>query len=980
MKKLTVGWFTLSGLAVGLLLLIGWFFSRPSVQQSLAQKMLPAGSTIGALRLTLQSVEFQELALRLADGTQLDVSKLQADFNPFAVLFQRKLKLGQLVVTGFKLRLPPPPVTAVVPAPPLPDTIQLTSFDPGLPAQPVVGDVSAAISDPFAAFDPQAVRQALHYLESFDWLVEADRIDIEGELIDAEGGIYSATLQSQQIRSQQPARLKLSVQLLAARASWPSCPKALFANIEIGFQQNSTGGFETVDLQLQAEGLDLTGQQVLAVQQNTEFTSRAGVTDVDVSLLAQLPHPQLLVDSIKDIGPLRIALNVEVQSQTDRLTLGLAKLGVWCQDTPLFNLDLEQGLEFGQPLPPQCVLLTAQVQELPLNWLTPWMPVAAELSGAPVTGELQLSTTAAGVLKIDSRQLFNLGPLTLSMSDRLCLQQLYLQFAPQLEWQPSGAVDFELQSISVMADRELLAAGQLSGRFDPVATDSSLFSALQASGDLQLDLPLAFQQPLLRQYATVVEGQLRLDWNFDSAVSDALWLQARLVGLPCDSANQESEVYQLTAAVCAAPLDPLTVNGCLSVGDLSDAATLVNYTAQFRLDPQPRPFELRLSGPRLRQADFDVLVAAFEPPAPWFTGDLRQRSPLAVAEALPSAVSASAADSTRPMLKQSDPSALWGKLAGKVDAQFDEINTKYGLKLDQFKLQARLSEHELDIKSLSFNVNGAKLAGRAGLNYSAQHDLAYQLQAELEFEQVDSRRFDAFLGPSIPLQGRFAGQLHAQGRGASVAAVVNAATLRLLIQGREGVLTAFDSNSAVQLGLGVGNLLGQVLNRPELSALAMAVPYFQNMEFEHCTLQVEGGGAQPWGIPELSFVGTSVLIHGSGQIAAGSWATLSQQPMELNLEFGAKGRLIDYLDQLDLLGPVLSPDGFRMWRHGVQLQGSLAEPDRGALMGVLKNASRAVLRPVNTKTDPSRKKNSTVDERNHEIEMGLQLLQSIFDN
>ena len=55
-------------------------------------------------------------------------------------------------------------------------------------------------------------------------------------------------------------------------------------------------------------------------------------------------------------------------------------------------------------------------------------------------------------------------------------------------------------------------------------------------------------------------------------------------------------------------------------------------------------------------------------------------------------------------------------------------------------------------------------------------------------------------------------------------------------------------------------------------------------------------------IPELVFRGDSLLIEGEGLIAASSLADLLNQPLDLNLGFGAKGKLEEHLDVLQLLG------------------------------------------------------------------------------
>ena len=57
----------------------------------------------------------------------------------------------------------------------------------------------------------------------------------------------------------------------------------------------------------------------------------------------------------------------------------------------------------------------------------------------------------------------------------------------------------------------------------------------------------------------------------------------------------------------------------------------------------------------------------------------------------------------------------------------------------------------------------------------------------------------------------------------------------------------------------------------------------------------------------------------------------------------AKGRLVDHLETLELLGTKTSEDGFRNWNQDIEIRGSLGDPDTSALKELLNNAARRAL-------------------------------------
>ena len=185
--------------------------------------------------------------------------------------------------------------------------------------------------------------------------------------------------------------------------------------------------------------------------------------------------------------------------------------------------------------------------------------------------------------------------------------------------------------------------------------------------------------------------------------------------------------------------------------------------------------------------------------------------------------------------------------------------------------------------------------------------------------------------------------------------------------------------------------------------MAQAVPYFKDMKFESFTLQLVRGKDKQVRIPELKLMGDNLCINGHGAIAAGNLGEILDHPLYLSIGLGAKGRLVDHLETLQLLGSKTSEDGFRNWNQDIEIRGSLGDPDTSALKGLLNNAARRALdkprkgEAAGTPTPPAQdgvvpsgqnnaseqaplknKEKSKQEALRDDIEMGLELINSIF--
>ena len=427
----------------------------------------------------------------------------------------------------------------------------------------------------------------------------------------------------------------------------------------------------------------------------------------------------------------------------------------------------------------------------------------------------------------------------------------------------------------------------------------------------------------------------------------------------------------------------------LQAGSESRPSTSLQLAGHVHAEHKPLPFKFSLSSPRVSQGDIDLLIAAL------LANDSVASAPTYSAPTS-SALAPSAAEPKTPR-----PS--WADLDGEVSIEVEELAFQSGQVITELKAQVKVSEALLSVKDITATLKGGGLVGDANVAYDPIQNPAYRVASSFVFKNVDPSLFSKSNYSKFPVQGLFDGQFKFAGSGDTLEEAGEDSEGDLTITGRNGVLTAFELDSRSQLGLIGAGILGQSLNRPGITAMAQAVPYFKDIKFESFTLELVRGKDKQVRIPELNLMGDNLNISGQGVIAAGNLGELLEQPLDLTLRFGAKGRLIDYLETLQLLGTKTSEDGFRNWNQDINIGGSLGDPDTSALKELLNNAARRALDkpgkaeaagtpkpplkdgqfwPTQNKASepaPSEKKEKSKEEAlRDDIEMGLELLNSIF--
>ncbi len=950
-------------------LVAGYFvITNAGFQKRMIEGKLPEGSSVKYVHVTGGTLQLSELVLVLEDGTRVKVAEVDTTFKPMAALFGNTLKLGALEVDGLRIDLP-----AAVAASPSPSVGPVAAA----PDQSTVEPRSAA---PAEAINPW---ESIYEVGSLDWFFDVEKINLNGQVKDAAGAVYAFRVSSGAIRPGVETTVEASLQLVSDQPI-RSGLKTFDSAATLTFLQKSTGGFESFRLESHTSGKDVDGADLLAVSEVLELRIKGfeETADLNVKFSADLKRPEIILPELASFGALAIDGEAVARAEGAAMTLSSAALNASADGTRVLGLDLKQSLTLGDKQNLTGELLDVQLASLPLVWLGPWLPEGVFLEGAPLSAKVVVSGDVDGALEVRALQPVHLGPLTVSDGENVLLQEVSLVFDPVVRVNADQSIEYDLKTFQLSDRYGEVIAGEANGSYlaGQASPSNPSLGGLTTKAQLNIGLQELFQQPLLASQASVLGGTLALSLNVDGGGEYPVRAQGAIRGLRARSIPGQTKDYRFAAQLKNAGAGAWVLGSKFEAGSVDSPSTSLQLSGEVKSESAPLAFSLSLVGPQLSQADMTVLAAAFSPKE-------SEAAPARRASPIPSTTQPAA--STDPAVSAGSTPPPWAGVKGDASIKLDSIYLESGKTISGVAAQAVVSEPLLQVSGITARMGAGTLSGGGEVRYAAARSNPFDLSADLQFAQIDPSMFSTKKSGSFPVQGIFDGNLKLSGSGESLDGAIDNVQANLLVTGRDGILTAFELNDRSQLGLiGVG-LLGQHLNRPGVTALTETIPYFKDMHFQSFVLELNRGPDKRVLIPQLKFIGNSLLINGSGFIAAGSLKDVLNQPLTLGLELGAKGKLTDYLQTLQLLQPTTNADGFRRWNKQVNLSGTLSDPNTDELMALLNDAARAALSQsggggvdasdAQQNIAPTQEK-SKAEKRRDDIEMGLDLLNTVLGN
>ncbi|MDQ8194614.1 AsmA family protein [Coraliomargarita sp. SDUM461004] len=977
---------------IGLLVIVagaGYFIvMRPSFQKKLVESQLPVGSSIQFVKVTPSRIELSELKLQLADGTTAKVKHLRSDFSPMAALFHDTIELRGLQVDGLVVQLP-----AAMAAPT--SSRSESSVGTGAPA-PMDGTREAIEHKEEVTSSPT---DALYALGDLGILFDIDSVQLNGALIDAVRNRYTFDIGSDRMAPGAQTTVEAALKL-ESQEGLQGGLKEFTSQARLIFTQKQAGGFEQLHVESQTEGSDANGGSLVSISQSLDlmingFEESGSFT---ASFNADLPHPEVFAPELLALQGLSLQGALKASAEGSALILETADFEALSRGEQVASVKLKQRLTLGAEQEIVGELMQINLINLPLAWLNPWLGRGLQLSGDPLSAQVTVSGESSGALQVKTLAPLQIGPLALYQNDQVLLQEISLRMTPVARVEADQSIHFDVGDLQLLDRYGVVLSGQVSAS-QGEGTGASQLAGMQAEVNLDLGLAELLRQPVFAGVGNLMAGQAHVLLDVDGTADYPAQIQVGITGLRARELPGSRQDYRFAVQLKETASGSYAVGSNFQAGSEQRPSTSLQLAGQVQPEQQPMPFKIQLTGPLVSQSDIDLLLAALQsPPA---------TNSAVIDDPMPQDSAKSPADTSSVASSSGHPEPpLWADYNGEISVQIDELSLQSGHTIRDLRVKAEVSEALLRLSELAAAMQEGQLSGEGQVTYDANLDKAYAMRTSLSFKNVDPSMFSKQASGSFPVRGLFDGNFNVSGRGASLQQTIEDSEADLLVTGREGVLTAFELDDRSQLGLlGVG-ILGQSLKRPGITAMAQAVPYFKDMKFENFTLKLVRAQDKKVNIPELKFIGDNLRINGQGVIAASSLNEVLNQPLDLTLGLAAKGRLIEYLDTLQLLGPKIDEDGFRNWNKDIVIGGTLGAPNTSSLKDLLNNAARSAFSSSNSDQEstpatsssgkgeaaippadgsaenlnavPNEKKKSKEEKRRDDIEMGLDLLNSMF--
>jgi AsmA family len=596
------------------------------------------------------------------------------------------------------------------------------------------------------------------------------------------------------------------------------------------------------------------------------------------------------------LGPivLRAAFAVEAAPELVRVESFALRL---IAKQPVLNIETRQPFTFA----PKTGQITASTTErdlalvellgVPTEWVRLFVPDLA--LAQPITGAFNFLPTPDGF----------------TVTARTPLVLTGVAFGPSEK--PLLALDaIRVEQIAVQQSATGLNATV--GRLRLVSGPTDLLSAKlnvsvpkggapSASGELTAQLGALVLQPALRGKTQLSAGEAKVSFNATLADTVQATAKVQLSGLRAGSDPTVPVLPELAldAEVTRAPSGVLTAKLPLTVKNTAAARSSDLQIALTLTPGQP-----------------DIAIAATLASQLLYVPDLQAFAALAPAPApAPSATPAPSEPAPAPAPATAPDAPLWAGVTGDVQLALARIVYAPGIEVLNTQGRIALTREALSLSRLQTVLGtGGALDLSGGLRWLAP-TRSYDLSAQAAGRELAVGPLLKVLSPGqpVPLEGLYDFSGKIAGAGADPAAAAKSASAELRLAGRAGSIRAInlETNKYVKTGSALAGLAGlagaltgnqQLSQRGnQLSALNAIAKAFSNLPYDELAVEAQRKADGTIELGNFSLLSPQMQLRGAGALGNLAGRTWLDQPLQLQLDLGARGDLARYFDALGLL-------------------------------------------------------------------------------
>lgn len=641
---------------------------------------------------------------------------------------------------------------------------------------------------------------------------------------------------------------------------------------------------------------------------------------------------QIQLDRLEDIagatagvGPINLTTRFDISKLGNRLRIRELSLTV-AQDAPVitmqalqeFSVDTQSG-ELSEEQAGNDLVAIA-ISDLPMKWVQPLVP-DFKLQGGAWSGEWRV-TKNEDLVSVRPVQALTASRVDLDQAGVAILQMVDLSIAAGGSHGPAG---WQADLLELWVSREGRSLIKLNGKAECAAAADSV---IKLTGTYESDLRAILAQPWAPPALSVTSG----------------WIRGEVSGVI-------SETREIEATLGISDLRTTGVQALPGVA----LAVRATQDATGRIEME---VPLSVTGTTARRSDL-LLSAVVNPTREPMHLSAQLNSSVLYLEDLQalSAVMASEAETEatgpRPAEPKSAPDMkpFWSGLSGEVTLAVQRLVYAPGIESADITGSVKIGPEGLSLEYLRALIGAhGKLQASGLLTHDAAKAKPYAIDGNLMINNFDPGPFFQVITPGQPsmLEGRFDLTAKVAGRAEEPRALIDQGLGQIELTGADGTLRALGvkltnvaslaTPAAALLGL-VGAATG---NQTALkySAATDVVRQLAAVKFDQINLRVTRDDAHNVVIKNLSLDSPWLRLAGAGEIQHRPELSVFGQPLSIDLQLLAKGRLADGLNLLKLLGPEADAEGYLPLVEKIKLDGSLENIGAAQLQRLIERALR----------------------------------------
>ncbi len=637
---------------------------------------------------------------------------------------------------------------------------------------------------------------------------------------------------------------------------------------------------------------------------------------------------QTIAPELATLGALNLTTEFDVSLSGDRLRVRRLTVALAGAE-PVLAMETLQGFAYemtsGKVLPAEPVndLARIAVTRLPLDWIQPWLP-EFKLEGGSAHGEWRLA------MKDDAVGVRPVAPLTvnginLDQAGAPLLRAVDLSVAAGGTYGPAG---WQADLLEFAARREGRTLIKLTAKAGQAA---GVDQSITFTGSYDSDLQAVIRQPFAPADLAVTDG--RIQGDFSGKMSTGLYVEATMGISGLHTAL--SAVFPDIALTLKATQDEAGhINAEVPVAVIGSGGRRSDALLKARIETTAALTQI------IASVNADLL----------YIEDLQSFSALTSEATKPVAKQPTP---TTPTIKKPEPASepFWAGLGGELTLDIKRVVYAPGVEATNITGVVKIGPDGLSLKDLNALVGATgKLQAAAKVLHDATNAKPYEIQGNVKMTGFDPGPFLRASAPKNPptLEGIFDLTAALSGRAVEPAALIEDGLGVVELTGTAGTLRALGvkltniANLATPAASILG-LLGAATGNQDVLKYAAAtdvVGQLAAVKFDRINLSASRDLDHNLTIKDLSLDSKWVRLIGGGSIQNKPGVSLFSQPLVIDLQLLAGGKLAQGLNTLKLLGQEADAQGYLPLVEKIRLDGSLDNVGAAQLQRLIERALR----------------------------------------